>query len=150
MVMQVGQTLGRDCIQVSIVAFLLFFIKKFLKNIYLFGCIGSQLQQASSLVVAQGVLSCGSLAPLLQHACRIQFPDQGSNPGPLHWERGVLTTVPPGKSHGISNTITHLKNKLNCPQISLRHLKAFVIQKSYTYFICNNLPIGMFFYLFIY
>ena len=31
-------------------------------------------------------------------ACGIQFPDQGSNPGPLHWERGVLTTGPPGKS----------------------------------------------------
>ena len=25
-------------------------------------------------------------------------PDQGSNPGPLHWECGVLTTGPPGKS----------------------------------------------------
>ena len=27
-----------------------------------------------------------------------QFPDQGLNPGPLHWEHRVLTTVPPGKS----------------------------------------------------
>ena len=26
------------------------------------------------------------------------FPTQGSNPGPLHWEHGVLTTGPPGKS----------------------------------------------------
>ena len=26
-------------------------------------------------------------------------PDQGSDPGPLHWERGVLATGPPGKSH---------------------------------------------------
>ena len=25
------------------------------------------------------------------------FPDQGSNPCPLHWERRVLTTGPPGK-----------------------------------------------------
>ena len=24
---------------------------------------------------------------------------QGSNPGPLHWEHGVLATGPPGKSH---------------------------------------------------
>ena len=31
-------------------------------------------------------------------ACEIWFPDQGSNPGPLHWERGVLATGPPGKS----------------------------------------------------
>ena len=25
--------------------------------------------------------------------------DQGSNPGPLHWEHGVLPSEPPGKSH---------------------------------------------------
>ena len=31
-------------------------------------------------------------------ACGIQFPDQGANPGPLHWEHGVLATGPPGKS----------------------------------------------------
>ena len=28
----------------------------------------------------------------------VQFPDQGLNPGPLHWERGVLATGSPGKS----------------------------------------------------
>ena len=27
----------------------------------------------------------------------IQFPDQGPNPGPLHWKCGVLATGPPGK-----------------------------------------------------
>ena len=27
-----------------------------------------------------------------------QFPNQGSNPCPLHWVLGVLTTGPPGKS----------------------------------------------------
>ena len=27
-----------------------------------------------------------------------QFPNQGSNPSPLQWKRGVLTTGPPGKS----------------------------------------------------
>ena len=30
-------------------------------------------------------------------ACGLWFPDQGSNPGPWHWERQVLTTRPPGK-----------------------------------------------------
>ena len=64
------------------------------------------------LVVACGLLSCGMRTPCcsmqtsqlqhadsqLWHACRIQFPDQGSNPGPLHWECGVLPTGPPGKS----------------------------------------------------
>ena len=55
-------------------------------------------------LVAPG-LSCGTWAPQLphansqlQHACGIQFPNQGLNLGPLHWECGVLTTAPPGKS----------------------------------------------------
>ena len=29
------------------------------------------------------------------------FPDQGRNPCPLQWKRGVLTTGPPGKSSNI-------------------------------------------------
>ena len=28
----------------------------------------------------------------------LNFPDQGLNLDPLHWERGVLATGPPGKS----------------------------------------------------
>ena len=32
-------------------------------------------------------------------ALRIQFPGQGSNLEPLHWELKVLATGPPGKSH---------------------------------------------------
>ena len=36
---------------------------------------------------------------ILVAACGVSFPDQESNPGPLHWERGVLATGPPGKSH---------------------------------------------------
>ena len=36
--------------------------------------------------------------PVLVVACGIYFPDQGSNPGPLHWEHGVLATGPPGQS----------------------------------------------------
>ena len=34
-------------------------------------------------------------------ACRIQFPDQGLNPGPLHREHRVLATGPLGKSQCI-------------------------------------------------
>jgi len=30
-----------------------------------------------------------------------QFPAQGSNPGPLHRELGVLATGPPGKSPNV-------------------------------------------------
>ena len=35
---------------------------------------------------------------LLVAACGIQFPNQGSNPGLLHWELEVLATGPLGKS----------------------------------------------------
>ena len=35
---------------------------------------------------------------ILRSAFRIWFLNQGSSPGPLHWERGVLPTGPPGKS----------------------------------------------------
>ena len=35
---------------------------------------------------------------LLAVACGIQFPSQGSNPGPLNWEHRVLATGLPGKS----------------------------------------------------
>ena len=54
--------------------------------------------------LAASGLSCGKrnllvvACELLVAACGILFPDQGSNPGPLHWERGVLATGPPGKS----------------------------------------------------
>ena len=34
---------------------------------------------------------------LLAVACRVYFPDHGSNPGPQHWERSVLATGPSGK-----------------------------------------------------
>ena len=44
---------------------------------------------------AQAVECVGSVA--LQHVGS-QFPDQGSNPCPLHWKADSLTTRPPGKS----------------------------------------------------
>ena len=31
-------------------------------------------------------------------ACGVLFPDQGLNPGHLHWELWVLSPGPPGKS----------------------------------------------------
>ena len=49
----------------------------------------SSLQHAGSLVVA---------CRLLAVACGIQFPDQGLNLGPLHWECGILATGQSGKS----------------------------------------------------
>ena len=38
------------------------------------------------------------LCQVLVVACRIYFPKQGLNPGPLHWEGGIVATGPPGKS----------------------------------------------------
>ena len=73
------------------------FFKK--KKIYLFINIYLFIWLCWVSVAAGRLLSCGSRAPQLWHACGIQFPDQESNPGPLHWERRVLTIVPPGKSH---------------------------------------------------
>ena len=70
----------------------------YLKNIYLF----IRLHQA--LVVA----------------CGIWFPDQELNPGPLHWEHGVLATEPLGKSQDGLLFIVY-----SCAQIShslLTHL----------------------------
>ena len=45
------------------------------------------LKQLSIYLAALGLVACG-----------IQFLDQSSNPGPLHWEYDVLTTGPLGKS----------------------------------------------------
>ena len=38
------------------------------------------------------------LCQVLAVACGSLFSSQGLNLGPLHWEHGVLTTGPPGKS----------------------------------------------------
>ena len=46
-------------------------IHKFLLNIYLFGCAGSQWQHTGSLIFTV--------------ACEVWFPEQGLNLGPLHW-----------------------------------------------------------------
>ena len=65
----------------------------FFLNTYLLGCTRSQLQHVGSLIAA---------CQLLVAACGIQFPDQGTNPGPLHWESRVLATEPSQKSLSIS------------------------------------------------
>ena len=40
----------------------------------------------------------GSLVGAQEFLVTAQFPDEGSNPDPLHWELRVLVTRPPGKS----------------------------------------------------
>ena len=44
-----------------------------------------------------GYAHCGMWG-LLIVACGIQFPEQGWNLGPMHWEHRVLATGPPEKS----------------------------------------------------
>ena len=61
---------------------------KTIKKNYLFGCAGL-------LHVGPLVMAC----ELLVVTCGIQFPDQGSNEGALHWEYGVIATGPPRKAH---------------------------------------------------
>ena len=46
-------------------------------------------------------LSCNQ--GFLVVACGIQFPNQGSNPGPLPWEHRVLAIGSPGKPSLIFN-----------------------------------------------
>ena len=65
-------------------------VKNILKTvIYLSGCTMSYLWFSVSLVLACEVL----VVP-----CTIEILDHGSNPGPLLWDLGVLTTGTPGKS----------------------------------------------------
>ena len=61
-----------------------FFFEFHLKiySVYLFGCVGPELQHSGALVVAYG----------------IQFPVEGLNLRSLHWELRVSATGPPGKS----------------------------------------------------
>ena len=49
------------------------------------------------LVAAHRLLSCGMRTLSCGMHVGSSSLDQGSNLGPLHWERGVSTTAPPGK-----------------------------------------------------
>ena len=97
-------------------------------------------------VVAQGVcdLSC-STKDLLVAACKllvtahgVRFPDQGSNPSLLHWDRGVLATGPPGKPLRFPLDMYFLKKILVTGEASHRltpfHLSEIEVYLSYLYF----------------
>ena len=56
---------------------------------------------------------------LLVAAYGTWFPNQGLNLGPLHWERGALTTGPPENSH--PKTLSgKLETKMPFPKEQLR------------------------------
>ena len=73
---------------------------------------------------------------VLAAACGIQFPDQRSNPGPLHWKHGVLATGPPGKS------LNYLINVLYLPHILAyfltTRLKISHIRKEFSTNCCSH------------
>ena len=48
----------------------------------------------------------------------IYFPDQGSNPGPEHWEHRGLATGPPGKCRDYSVCIYVRQQKAEFPTLS--------------------------------
>ena len=45
----------------------------------------------------------------------VYFPNQGSNPGPLHWEHRVLATGPPGNSPNLESLHLPVKSQTLCP-----------------------------------
>ena len=73
-----------SCFSVSFNLKWLVFFSFVTLHIYLFGCARPQLWHVGPSIF---IVACG-----------IQFLNQGSNPGQLHWELGVLATGPLGKS----------------------------------------------------
>ena len=53
------------------------------------------------------------LLAILAMACGIEFPDQGWNLGPLHWECKAFATGPPGMSLSIFITYVFVRSSLS-------------------------------------
>ena len=68
--------------------FVLKYVFIWLLRFLVVGCGISSLWHIGSLVAARG----------------IQVPEQGSNPGPMHWKCGVLATGPPWKPPAFAST----------------------------------------------
>ena len=99
--------------------------KKYL--LYLFGCTESWLPHVGSLVVACGIL----------------FLHQVSNPGPLHWQCGVLATGPPGKSHS-SHSLLFLSSKQTLIESQFSVIKRIeVTLRIHCFRICPTLSLGI-------
>ena len=73
------------------------------------------------------VVACGFLSyDMRTLSCSMHVGSSSptrSNPGPLHWERGVLTTAPPGKSLPSLSTKEEKKNHVFFFSIKKKHLK---------------------------
>ncbi|XP_059781364.1 rho GTPase-activating protein SYDE2 isoform X6 [Balaenoptera ricei] len=68
-----------------------------------------------------------------------KFPDQGSNPGPLHWEHGVSATGPPGKSLYFLS-YENRKSKATLMML-LDHLKLVASYRDVNKMTCQNLAV---------
>ena len=69
------------------------------------------------VLVAAGETFACSMQTLQQ---KIQFPDQGSNLVPLHWQHGVLASGPPGKSPvSVTSNVGVLSSRLKLTGISV-------------------------------
>ena len=69
---------------------------------------------------------------LLTVVCGIQFPDQGLNPGPLHWENRFLATGPPRMSHNCLHwrfNVLHQCKHLWEVEVSKIHLEIYKQQQ---------------------
>ena len=87
---------------------------------------------------------------LLVSASGIEFPDQGSNPGPLHWEQGVLATGPPALgarslSHWTTRDVLLLHFRVNLVEdpilCSLHTLKCMALRYSLNIGVARGLAI---------
>ena len=56
-------------------------------------------------------------------ACGVQLPDQGSNPGPLHRERGDIATGPPGRPCSLVLMNSKLSDAVSAIKLSKSVLK---------------------------
>ena len=68
----------------------------------------------------------GSLVGAQEFLVTAQFPNEGSNPDPLHWELRVLVTRPPGKS---LYTMFKSQNVTDCNHAVLSCVWLFMNQK---------------------
>ena len=122
--------------------------------------LGLQLRHMGSLVVARETLAV---------AHGIQFPDQRSDPSHLHWDYGILTTGPPGKSllvcllHQLSSLSMLQPHWLsfrtwNSPNVFLAwlpiiwHGKCHLLQEAFSNSALNQVPswgtlTGLYFFL---
>ena len=82
-------------------------------------------------------------------ACRILVPRPGSNPCPLQWKRGVLTTGPPGNYHKdstleqVGREIPWRGDSKSVPEMNLPDFLCFVasLMKIFTFSSCHRISL---------